>query len=155
MPTTTAQADILTQAARLTRALSRLRRAVNPQVRARTQRERLPEAQVDVLRAVADAESPRVQDVADRLRLAPNTVSTLVSALIDRGLIARHVDPDDRRAARLALTATARRRIDTWRAHRADVVAEHIAHLSADEQRALHNALPALEHLVDSLEAQS
>lgn len=144
--------DVREAAARLSHALGRLRRAVNPRVRARLQGGPLPEAQIDVLRAVANGDMPRIQEVATNLRLAPNTVSTLVHALVERGLVERRADPEDRRAVRLALTALARHRIAAARSHRAEILATHMNRLDAVDRNALHAALPALERLVESLE---
>lgn len=152
MRTAPPPADVREEAARLSRALGRLRRAVNPRVRARLQGAPLPEAQVDVLRAVAHGDEPRIQEVAANLRLAPNTVSTLVRALAERGLVERRADPQDRRAVRLALTPLARRRIAAARSHRVEILASHMARLDADDRDALHAALPPLERLVESLE---
>jgi DNA-binding MarR family transcriptional regulator len=153
MPTAAADPDLQRHAATLARLAGRLRRAVNRRVRAEVAIAPLPEAQVDVLRAVAAAERPpRIQDVAAGLRLAPNTVSTLVQALVGRGLLAREADAGDARAVRLVLTAQARRRISTWQAHRAGVVAAHMERLPEPQRRAIERALPALESLVELLE---
>lgn len=140
-------------AARLTPVLSRLRRAVNRSVRLGIAGPTLPEAQVDVLRVVAAQPRARVQDVASQLHLAPNTVSTLVGALVRRGLLRREVDAADGRAVRLSITPQAHRRIAAWRARRAEVVEEHMSRLHAADRRALARALPALERLTASLES--
>lgn len=151
--TTAADADLQLHAATLARLAGRFRRAVNRHVRAAVGGFPLPEAQLDVLRAVAASERPpRIQEVAARLRLAPNTVSTLVGALSERGLLERATDSDDGRAVRLALTAQARRRIATWQARRAGVVQVHLERLDPAQRRALERALPALERLVEVLE---
>jgi DNA-binding MarR family transcriptional regulator len=152
--TTAAGPAIPGSATTLARLAGRFRRAVNRRVRAEVGGTPLPEAQLDVLRAVAAAERPpRIQDVAASLRLAPNTVSTLVAALADRGLLDREVDSADGRAVRLAPTAQARRRMATWQAHRSGVVQAHLERLTDAQRRSLERALPALEQLVASLEA--
>ncbi len=152
MAITEADADLHQLAAQLTPLLGRLRRAVNRSVRSSVPGLRLPEAQMDVLRVVVTETQPRVQDVAARLHLAPNTVSTLVAALVDRGLVLRRADAEDRRVVRLSPTAQARRRIAAWRARRTDVVDAHLRRLPAADRRALARALPVLERLTESLE---
>lgn len=158
MPTTTTAvaADPVVQAdaARLGRAVARMRRAINRRVRRQIDAIPLPEAQLDVLRTVASAEAPpRIQDVAAQLRLAHNTVSTLVAAMVEHGLLAREPDPRDGRVVRLALTSVARRRLKLWHEHRAAVVAAHLAALPESQRRAVQRALPALEQLTASLES--
>ncbi|HXA29406.1 MAG TPA: MarR family winged helix-turn-helix transcriptional regulator [Candidatus Angelobacter sp.] len=149
-----AGSDVQAQAAQLGRLAGRLRRALNRRVRAQVGGTPLPEAQLDVLRDVMHAPAPpRVQDVAARLRLAPNTVSTLVASLARAGLLARQSDADDGRAVRLMVTPQARRRIRAWQAHRAQIVAAHLDGLGETQRRALERALPALELLTASLEA--
>ncbi len=50
-----------------------------------------------------------VGDLAEALGLAQSAASGLAGRLVEAGLVARSDDPDDRRAARLTLTAAGRR----------------------------------------------
>ena len=54
-------------------------------------------AQVELLQSLADHSPARVGDLAARLRLAPSTVSGLISQLMTAGLVLRGTDPGDRR----------------------------------------------------------
>jgi DNA-binding MarR family transcriptional regulator len=56
-----------------------------------------------------------VSDAATTLRLAVNTVSTLVAQLVDAHMLIRETDPADRRFARLRLTRAATRHIEAAR----------------------------------------
>jgi DNA-binding MarR family transcriptional regulator len=98
--------------------------------------------------------SVRVLDAASALGVAPNTVSTLVGRLTAAGLLERHVDPEDARAARLFLTPAARRRFADWRDRRQGVIGEAFRSLSQKERLALAAAIPTLRRLVDHLEAE-
>lgn len=113
----------------------------------------LPAAQIDLLRLVAQQPGIGVADSAARLRLAPNTVSTLVRQLTDVDLLRRERDPADRRSVQLALTPAADERITAWRARRAAAAAAAIASLGDDDRASLQAAIPALERLVEALDA--
>jgi DNA-binding MarR family transcriptional regulator len=92
-----------------------------------------------------------VAGAAAELGVAPNTVSTLVGTLSAAGMVRRDPDPGDRRAARLNLTDTARRRLDRWRDEHVAVVAAAIRALDGADRRAVAAALPALNRLADRL----
>jgi DNA-binding MarR family transcriptional regulator len=138
----------------LGRLIGRLRRAVNRSVR--TQGAHLPirESHIEILRVVN--ESPcRIQDVADKLHLAHNTVSTATQQLVGQGLLERLNDDSDGRVVRLRLTARAEQHIDQWRKHRAQILSQEIDLLSVDEQETLAQALPVLDKVARGLEANA
>ena len=61
--------------------------------------------QARALRVIA-AEGPlRPGLLADRLRIAPRSVTEVVDALVERDLVRREADPHDRRAMTLTITA--------------------------------------------------
>ena len=91
----------------------------------------------------------RVGEAAEVLGLVPNTVSTLVGRLVEAGLVARRPDPVDARAARLELTAAARRRIADRRDRRRQVMESVMAQLDEGDRHAIEVALPALRRLSD------
>ena len=64
-----------------------------------------------------------VADAAHELRLAPNTVSTLVGKLTAAGLLDRGRSASDGRSVRLAVTDKARHRMASWRDLRAEIAA--------------------------------
>ena len=132
--------------------VGRLRRAVNRSLRDATAGgSRLPESQVEVLRAVAQGAS-RIQDVAVRLQLAHNTVSVTAQALVEKGLLERVGDAQDGRVVRLELTAVARRRLQRWREQRATTIAREVEELSVVERATLQAAIPVLAKLAEQLE---
>jgi DNA-binding MarR family transcriptional regulator len=115
--------------------------------------EPLPPAQVDLVRLVHQQPGIGVADAAARLRLAPNTVSTLVRQLVGADLLRRERDPDDRRSARLSLTTAAEVRLAAWRARRAAAARGALERLSDSDRADLAAAIPALERLIEQLDS--
>jgi DNA-binding MarR family transcriptional regulator len=112
-------------------------------------------AQLELVRLVRRRPGVSVADAAQELRLAANTVSTLVRQLTEAGLIVRNVNTADRRVARLELSDHIRHEVDAWRDRRVVALADAIGHLSADERAQLAGALPALARVADRLETPS
>jgi DNA-binding MarR family transcriptional regulator len=80
---------------------------------ARTLRdEALSIAQVAALHLIDQAGALRVTVLADELTLSASATSRLVEGLVQRDLVARDEDPDDRRAKVLTLTPAGRRFIE-------------------------------------------
>jgi DNA-binding MarR family transcriptional regulator len=73
----------------------------------------------------------------------------IVAELETRGLVARAVDPDDRRAVLIQVTPAGTAAILRARAARADVIAELLAGLSPDELAGIAAALPTLEKILE------
>ncbi|HLG93006.1 MAG TPA: MarR family transcriptional regulator [Acidimicrobiales bacterium] len=113
--------------------------------------EPLTGSQVELLRLLRRKPEVSVAEAADELRLAPNTVSTVVSQLIDAGLVRRSADPVDRRVARLSLTPTARRKLARWQSQRSARVAQCLSELSGSEREALAQAIALLERVSERL----
>jgi DNA-binding MarR family transcriptional regulator len=147
---TRAHEDVL--AAELAEAWGRVRRRLRRSARAVIGGEPLTGAQLELLRLVEGQPGIGVADAAAALDVAANTVSTLVGGLVALDLLARERDPGDRRAARLTLTATARRRLRRWRDERGRLLAGALRALSAEDRAALEGSLPALERLLAALE---
>ena len=116
--------------------------------------ETLSNAQVELVRVVRRRPGISVAEAATELGLAANTVSTLVRQLTNAGLLRRLADADDRRVARLRLTAPAQRRVEQWRDRRTGLVAEAIAGLPAADRRALARAVPVISQLAAMLHAE-
>jgi DNA-binding MarR family transcriptional regulator len=136
----------------LTAAWGGVRRRLRRGAREVVGGEPLTGAQIELLRLVEAKPGVGVRDAAVTLHLAPNTVSTLVRGLVGDDLLARTADPDDGRAARLALTETARRRLRRWRDERGRLLAGALHRLTEEDRAALEASLPALERLLAALE---
>jgi DNA-binding MarR family transcriptional regulator len=155
-PGTTAVApEPAAAAAELVRAVSTVRRALRRAARQASPAEPLAPAQSELLRLAAARPTLTVAEAAAELRLAPNTVSTLVSKLTARGLLERGRSDSDGRTVRLAATAAARRRIAEFRDLRAELAGQALAGLSRDDQQALAGAVPPLLRLAERLEEET
>ena len=139
------------EAADLLAAISAVRRTARQAVRKAWRGEPLPTAQSELLRLVADRPGISVADAARELRLAPNTVSTLVGRLAGQGLLSRERALADARLIRLSVTQRARQRIADWRDLRADLTQHALAELTEPDRRALADAVPALLRLAERL----
>jgi DNA-binding MarR family transcriptional regulator len=139
------------EAAGLLAAISAVRRTARQTVRTAWRHEPLPPAQGELLRLVAYRPGIGVAEAAMELRLAPNTVSTLVGRLADQGLLARERAMGDARSVRLSVTRKARQRIADWRDLRADLAQQAMDQLAAEDRRALAQAVPALLRLAERL----
>ncbi|MFE9421669.1 MarR family winged helix-turn-helix transcriptional regulator [Kitasatospora sp. NPDC006697] len=137
-------------AQRLTDVVTRLRRALRSSIRTDYPWESLPMAQVELLQTLAAAPL-RVGELAARQRLAPNTVSGLVSKLLEAGFVDRQADPGDRRTARIALTAAGHQQLEDWQRAHERRIATALSTLSAADHAAVMAALPGLEHLATAL----
>jgi DNA-binding MarR family transcriptional regulator len=140
-------------AAELLSAIGIVRRTVRRATRQAWQQEPLPPAQSELLRLAADRPGITVADAAQELRLAPNTVSTLVGRLTAAGLLDRVRGPADGRTALLTVTDKARRRIAEFRDLRAELAGAALAGLSGADREALAGAAPALLRLAERMEA--
>jgi DNA-binding MarR family transcriptional regulator len=115
---------------------------------------RLRGAQIELLQAVEEAPGIGVAAAAKTLRMAANSVSTLVNQLADAGLLIRETDEQDRRAIRLHLTEAAALRLNAWRRAKARFVGAGVATLSPADRAAIARALPAIRALMAHLEGE-
>ncbi|MET9494752.1 MarR family winged helix-turn-helix transcriptional regulator [Streptomyces sp. NPDC006552] len=146
-----ARKDIDRVAAVLAVSLPTLHRSLDRRILGDFPHDRLPEAQLALLRLVADRDGVTVREAAHELLMQPNNVSALVSHLTRSGLLERRCDTADRRVAHLHTTAVARERI----AEAGEIARRHLAaalgHLTGGELDALGSALGALNALDTAL----
>ncbi len=140
-------------AADLLGAIGLVRRTARRAARQASQQEPLPPAQSELLRLAARSPGITVADAAQELRLAPNTVSTLVGKLTSVGLLRRTRGVADGRIAVLSVTDKARQRLTEWQDLRAELAGQALARLSPADRRALATAVPALLRLAAGLES--
>ncbi|HEY3712955.1 MAG TPA: MarR family transcriptional regulator [Jatrophihabitantaceae bacterium] len=137
----------------LTDIVTRLRRVLRASIRSDYPWEKLPMAQIEILQRLHAEPGLRVNDLAERHRLANNTVSVLIQQLVVAGLVTRAPDPADRRAVRLDLTDQGRRMLSEWRRAHERRFEAALDRLAVADRTALLAALPALSRLVDELES--
>lgn len=138
-------------AAELLAAISAIRRTTRRAARHASPTEPLPPARSELLRLTVSRPGITVAEAARELRLAPNTVSTIVGALAADGLITRGRSSSDGRTVRLTATNQARQRLARWRDLRAELAANALAGLPGQDQEALGAAIPALVRLAERM----
>ena len=140
------------RAAELANTILRLRRSLSQLATRGGPDPDLQLAKFEVLRLVFNQPGRRVQDVADGLGIAANTASTLVTQLVQLGLVERAPDPDDARVVRLFPTDAARARRARIRGRRDTVIAEALSALSASDRAAVQRAVQPLGRLLTILD---
>lgn len=93
----------------------------------------------------------KLADVADQEGLNPTLLSRTVAHLAQDGLLTRTADESDRRSAWLVATPAGRELAQRMRAQRTQAVQAALAELSPQDRELIEAALPALEHLAESL----
>ena len=137
----------------LAEVVARLRRAMRRAARNADPDNRLSVAQLELLSCLAENPGIRPSRVAQLLKLAPNSVTTMVNGLQAKELLLRTTGDGDRRTVALALTAAGQEAVDRWHATNTAIVATAVANLHPAWQHLLTAALPALRELVGSIDA--
>ena len=140
------------EAAGLLAAIGAVRRVARRAVRTASQAEPLPPARSELLRLAARRPGIGVAEAAAELRLAPNSVSTMVSKLTEDGLLSRDRGATDGRSVRLTVTEAGTARIEQWRDIRSDLVGRALERLTQADRKALAAAIPALTRLAEHME---
>jgi len=108
----------------------------------------LTPAQGRALRVIAryeDEEPLRMTELADRLGIVPRSLTTVIDALEEAGLVRREIDPRNRRAILLRLTERGAAVRDELREARRRAAEELFAPLSAADRSALAALLAQLD----------
>ena len=141
-----------TEAGQLLGAIGAVRRVARRAVRMAAVGDPLPPARSELLRLVARRPGIGVAEAAAELRLAPNSVSTMVSKLTEDGLLNRGRVASDGRSVRLTVTEAGAARIEQWQDIRTDLVGRSLDRLSPADRQALMAAIPALTRLAEQME---
>lgn len=106
----------------------------------------LTPAQERALRVITRSEEPpRMTELADRLGIAPRSVTTVIDALEEAGLVRREIDPHNRRAIRLYLTEQGRAFREDMREARRRAAEDLFAPLPTDDRKALAELLSLVD----------
>jgi len=100
-------------------------------------------AQYRALVVLASRGPQRMAALAAALGVAPSTAGRMCDRLVRKGLIRRHRVRADRRAVLVSVTAAGRLVVDQATARRRALIADILAKLPADTQRAVAGALAA------------
>ena len=96
------------------------------------------------LAAIADGGSMRLHELAARVGANPPTASRAIDGLVQLGLMKRSVDPRDRRAVALELTARGRARVTRQRSRFAGMLAPALERLEPEERAELVRTMARL-----------
>ena len=106
----------------------------------------LTPAQERALRTITRSEEPlRMTELADQLGIVPRSVTTVVDALEQAGLVRREIDPHNRRAIRLHLTDRGLAVRDDMREARRRAAEDLFAPLTAGDRETLGGLLGQLD----------
>ncbi|MER5649393.1 MarR family transcriptional regulator [Streptosporangium sp. NPDC002524] len=106
----------------------------------------LSPGQARALRVIVDSEPPlKMVQLAERLRIVPRSVTPVIDALEEAGLVRREVDPANRRSTLLVVTGEGRERYERVREARRRVAEELFSVLTADQQDRLRELLGTVD----------
>ena len=132
--------------------IARLRRALRRGARVADPENPLAVAQLELLSAVAENPGGRPGQFAQLLHMRPNTVTTIVNALVAHGMVSRVSAGSDRRAIELTATEAGQKAVRAWQATNADLLHLALSTLPAQQRRALMAAMPALDALARAVD---
>jgi DNA-binding MarR family transcriptional regulator len=136
----------------LAEGIGRLRRALRRGARAADPASSLAVAQLELLAAIAEHPGSRPGQLARRLNMRANTVTTIVNGLSALGMLERTAAEEDRRAVELTVTEAGRLAVLAWQAVNAAVLDQALSTLPAGQRRALAAAVPALDALARAID---
>lgn len=134
----------------LRQTLTRVFRALHTRPNSSAELLEMPLLQIRCLNAVAENEGQKMVDLASRVGVGLPGVSRTIDRLVQRGLVGRHTDPQDRRAVQLTLTDKARALLDSVQAARLKQLEQATRDLDDPAFEAL---LAGLTRLADAAEA--
>jgi DNA-binding MarR family transcriptional regulator len=109
---------------------------------------------ISVLSRLRDYGPQRITVLAEAESVAQPTMTTLVNRLERDGQVTRAADPEDGRAALIALTDEGRDVLERFGEQRTQLLAGPMEALDRDQRAALEAALPALDQLIQNLKEQ-
>jgi DNA-binding MarR family transcriptional regulator len=110
--------------------------------------ETIPPLQLSALVTVEQHGPLRLSELARREAVSAPTMSRVLAALDEQGLVIRNPDPDDARGVRIVLSERGTVALNEVRSRRTALIARRLARLDPDQRRALHAAMAALEALL-------
>jgi DNA-binding MarR family transcriptional regulator len=110
----------------------------------------LTPTQLSALATVERAGPLRLGDLAAAEKIAPSTLTRLVTVLEERGYVERQPVPGDARASTLAITAQGHAVLERIRQESTILLADSLRTLTPDQLAALAAALPALEQIANA-----
>jgi DNA-binding MarR family transcriptional regulator len=143
--TTIAPVDATALAARLRLGVTRLARRLRQEAEAGVS--------PSMLSALSSAErrgSLTMRDLCHAEQVQPPTMTRIVAALVEAGLVVREPDPIDGRVAWVKVTPDGRRLLERSRRRKEAYLAKALRSLEPEELRTLEAAAEILERLTDA-----
>jgi DNA-binding MarR family transcriptional regulator len=110
----------------------------------------LTPSQLSTLATVGQQGPVRLGDLAASERIAPSTLTRLISVLEGRGYVRREAAPADARAYLVTVTEEGQEVLELLRREATSMLTDILRELPPDQLAALSAALPALEQLAGS-----
>ncbi|AMY53223.1 MarR family winged helix-turn-helix transcriptional regulator [Rhodococcoides fascians] len=142
-------------ATELGRQLGPLRRSLLRATRDVAQLPDIADSHIEVMRALAAEPSMSPGRLATRLNLARSTVSNLIRAMVDAGLVERSITAGDLRGATLTASPKAVKLLAEYDAASSRVLADALDELSQHNREAIAAALPGLAEITSILSRRS
>ena len=142
--TTIASVDATALAARLRLGVTRLARRLRQEAEAGVT--------PSMLSALSSAErqgSLTMRDLCHAEQVQPPTMTRIVAALVEAGLVVRETDPADGRVTWVTVTTEGRRLLERSRRRKEAYLAKSLRALEAEELRTLEAAAGIIERLTD------
>ena len=115
----------------------------------------LTPTKLSALATVWQAGPLRLGDLAAAERIAPSTLTRLVSALEEAGYVERCAVPGDARASTVAITPRGREVLERIKQESTVLLGESLLTLTPGQLAALAAALPALEQLAEAIPGEA
>lgn len=143
MPTT-ALPDTAAVAARLRLGVTRLARRLRQEAEAG-----ITPSMLSALSSLDRQGRLTMRDLCAAEQVQPPTMTRIVAALVDLGLVSREADPRDGRLIWVALTPAGRRLLDRSRKRKEAYLARALRNLDARDVETLEDAAAVLERLTE------
>ena len=143
--TTLAPVDAPALAARLRLGVTRLARRLRQEAEAG-----VTPSMLSALSAAERKGSLTMRDLCRAEQVQPPTMTRIVAALVEAGLVEREADPTDGRVAWVTVTPEGRRLLERSRRRKEAYLAKALGSLEQDELRTLEDAAGILERLTDA-----
>jgi DNA-binding MarR family transcriptional regulator len=142
--TTIAPVDAPALAARLRLGVTRLARRLRQEAEAG-----VTPSMLSALSSADRQGSLTMRDLCQAEQVQPPTMTRVVAALVEAGLVVRETDPSDGRVAWVRVTRDGRRLLERSRRRKEAFLAKALASLDPEELRSLEAAAEILERLTD------
>jgi DNA-binding MarR family transcriptional regulator len=129
---------------------TRLRIAIN-RLQRRLRQESLgglSPGQASTLGSVLRLGHPTLGELAAVEQVQPPSMTRIVAALAEAGMVRREADPSDRRSARVRITPSGERALERMRTAKTAFLLRRLSELGVDEQQHAVELVALLEHLL-------